>query len=449
MLSKLGRWTTIAAVAVGYALVHGFTFGFLVSTYMELGRNRVFQQPHVQRVEISREGQLRYVRVNDEFALVYTTPAGEVLPSVPGPEMLTIVREQYSSSPNRGHWSDRIATFETVSDRDVVWTLVAERESRLAQVYFTAVQRSSRKTLGYLGRNGFQATIPNASELIDWDIQSVNMYNLANWLNIYRTSTPPNFSQYVGGTPTVSFDRWPIISQGKLVAIDFATRSIAEHPEFGECQSITWMSSPQIVQVAGRFSPAIIPVLVQKDKLIFDPLGTPHAVVLPERLRTQNFELYLPVAGEPGMPEKSPMTAIEGQFLRQRKIHITRFSAAGQVISEEDHQLPELPYQHLMEHNSRERIVLGSLAIPVPIIWLVVAFWEPSWSLPIAGFSIALGLACLMAVSRWKKNPWTWGHAVAALIFGPAAAMTLWAMLRSRPSEELEPAPLNGCEVFG
>lgn len=449
MLSKLGRWTTIAAVAVGYALVHGFTFGFLVSTYMELGRNRVFQQPHVQRAEISREGQLRYVRVNNEFAQVYTTPAGEALPSVTGPEMLPIFREQFSSSPNRGHWSERIATFETVSDRDVVWTLVVEQQSPRARVYFTATQRSSRKTLGYLGRNGFQATIPNASELIDWDIQSIDKFSLAYRLQVYLATTPPNLPEYVGGTPTVSFDRWPIISQGKLVAIDFATRSIAEHPEFGECQSITWMSSPQIVQVAGRFSPAFIPVLVQKDKLIFDPLGTPRAVVLPERLRTQSFELYLPKAGEPGMPEKSPMTAIEGQILRQRKIHITRFSAAGLVISEEDHQLPELPYQHLLEHDSRQRIVLGSLAIPVPVIWLVVAFWEPSWSLPIAGFSIALGLACLMAVSRWRKIPWAWGHAVAAIIVGPAAAMTLWAIHRSRPSEELAPAPLNGCEVFG
>ena len=195
MLSKLGRWTTIATVAVGYALVHGFTLGFLISTYMELGRNRVFQQPHVQRAEISREGQLRHVRVNSEFATIYTMPDGEALPSVPGPEMLTVIREQYSSSPNRGHWSDRIATFETVSDRDVVWTLVGERQSPLAQVYFTAVQRSSRKVLGYLGRNGFQATIPDASELIDWDIQSVDMYNLHNRLQVYRSSTPPNLPQ--------------------------------------------------------------------------------------------------------------------------------------------------------------------------------------------------------------------------------------------------------------
>lgn len=215
MLSKLGHWTTFVAVAVGYALVHGFTFGFLVSSYAEMGRNRVFQQPYVQRADVSRDGQLRYVRANSESALISTTPAGEALPPVPGPEMLTVIREKYSSSPNRGHWSDRIATFETVSDRDVVWTLVVERQSPLARVYFTAVQRNSRKTLGYLGNHGFQATIPDASELIDWDIPSVDMFNLAYRLQIYRTSTPPNLPEYVGGTPTVSFDRRPIISQRK------------------------------------------------------------------------------------------------------------------------------------------------------------------------------------------------------------------------------------------
>lgn len=448
MLSKIGRWTTIAAVAVGYALVHGFTFGFLVSSYAEIGRNRVFQQPHVQRADVSSEGRLRYVRVNSGSALGYTTPAGEALPPVPGPEMLTVIREKYSSSPNRSHWSDRIATFETVSDRDVVWTLVVERQSPLARVYFTAVQRSSRKTLGYLGKHGFQATIPDASELIDWDIQSVDMFNLHYRLQTYRATTPPNLPEYVGGTSTVSFDRWPIISQGKLMAIDFVSRSNTEHPEFGECQSITWISGPQIFQ-AGRSSPAFTPVLVQKDKLILDPLGTPHAVVLPERLRTQSFELYHSAARDPGVPADSPMIAIEGQVLGQRKIHVTRFSAAGQVISEEDHQLPELPYQHLLEHNSRQRIVFGSLAIPVPVVWLVVGYWEPSWALPIAGISTVLGLACLLGLSRWRKIPWTKGHVAAAVIVGPAAAMTLWAIHRSQPSEESTPAPLNGCEVFG
>lgn len=446
MLSKLGRWTTIAAVAVGFALVQGFTFGFLVSSYYESGRQRLFERPFVQRADVSVDGQLRYVRVNSQPSEMYTTPKGEPLPYAPGPEMLTVIREQYSSSPNRSHWSDRIATFETVSDRDVVWTLVVERQSPLARVYFTAVQRSSRKTLGYLGNRGFLQTVPDASELIDWDIQSVDMYNLAYRLQVYRTSTPPSLQEY--GTSTVSFDRWPIISHGKLVTIDFATRSITEHPEFGECQNIAWITGTQAVE-AGRFPPNFVPVLVQKDKVTFDPLGKPRTVILPERLQSKSFQLYAPEADDKSIPAGNPMVAIEGQVMGQRKIHVTRFSVTGQVISEEDHQLPPLPYQHLLEHNSRQRIVLGSLAIPVPVVWLVVSYWEPSWALPIVGVSVVFGLVCLFAVTRWRRIPWTIGHVAASAIFGPAAAMTLWATHRSQLGEELAPAPLNGCEVFG
>ena len=450
MLSKLGRWTTIAAVAVGYALVHGFTFGFLVSSYYESGRQRLFEQPFVQRADVSVEGQLRYVRVNSQTSEMYTTPTGESLPYAPGPELLPVIREQYSSSPNYGPWADRLATFETTSAPDVVWTLVVEQESPKVGVYFTAVQRSSRKTLGHLGSRGFQANAPQASELILWDIQMFDMYSLVYRLQLFRTSTPPTLPVQDGGTATASFDRWPIISNGKLLTIDFVTKTIDEHPEFGECQSITWAagSNPRLVQV-GRFSPPYIPVLIQKDKLIFDPLGNSKTVVLPERLHTRSFQLFAPQVDRIAIPDDSPRVAIEGQIRGDRKIHVTRFSESGQIISEEDHQLPPLPYQHLLEHDSRKRIVFGSLAIPVPVVWLVVSYWEPSWALPIAGISAVLGLACLLGISRWRKFPWTRGHVAAAVIVGPAAAMTLWAIQRSRPNEELAPAPLNGCEVFG
>ncbi len=88
---------------------------------------------------------------------------------------------------------------------------------------------------------------------------------------------------------------------------------------------------------------------------------------------------------------------------------------------------------------------------PIPLVLLIVSGFSGTavpWTIA-ACVTALVGVGVLMLICRWRGIPHSWSWTVAALVFGPAVAITLSATHRRVPVAKLAPPTLTGCEVFG
>lgn len=437
MLSKLGRWTTQLAIAIGASLVYALGLGLLGSIYEGLTREHRSYAGQIASLEVTQDGQLAYLKYDENSTPIITTLSGEEIKDAIPIYAASVYWKRESNSLLEATWDQRVANFMTKGKYDVVWTLVLDQKSP-ARLYFTAVSFPDRAILGYLGRQGFQSAIPRPAEMIPFDYEHQDPYyflmQAGFTFNHTTTEFDPNYRYALKTIPP----QWPIVSEGQLLVVDFEKRTVTARPEVGKCHSLSMDPGPRYNSGEGSSY-----VVVQKDRLIVDPLGAARTIRLPPRLQqTDGFWLYLPETGE--------VLAVEGG-ITDRKYHITRFTDAGVITREADQTLPDSDIMRRQSQTPAEIAAIISSMFPIPLVLLIVAVITGeglAWSIA-AVVTAVVGLGVLLFISRWRKRTYSWSWIAAAILLGPCVGITLWATSQRRPAIDLAPPTLTGCEVFG
>ena len=436
MLSNLGRWTTQLAIAIGASLVYALGLGLLGSMYGVVTRDDSSYAGQIASLEVTQQGQLAYRKYGENYAQIITTLSGE---EIKNPVTIYAASVHWKRESNAwmtaATWNQRVASFVTKGKDDVVWTLVLDHAFP-DRLYFTAVSVLDRAILGYLGRQGFQQTIPRSAEMIPFDYEHQDPYYFLMQAGFTFNHTTTEFDPNYRNARRTFPSQWPIVSQGQLLVIDFENRKVTARPEVGECHSLSMVPFPQYFGEGSQY------VVVQKDRLIVDPLGAARTIRLPPRLQqTDGFSLYLPETGE--------VLAMDGGII-DRKYHITRFTDAGVVTSEEDQTLPDSDIMRRQSQTPAELAAIVSSMFPIPLVLLIVAVISGKvlgWGIA-TGVTAAIGVGVLCFISRWRKLTYSWSWIAAAIVLGPCVGITLWATQR-RLAAPLAPPQLTGCEVYG
>ena len=492
--NTLSRIAVVTIVTVAFALLWGVAIGWLGSTvllpdytsrYEEIvvapdgtpfiSSNSPRHWQHTEYLTLDRkllDGKL----VNELQSARFNAP-----PKPPGLWNVTL------------DWNQRIEGFHNSASPPSRWYFIIDDQSR-GVAYFAVFDAVTKLPIGYVGRSGFRATIPDAAEC----------FQIGETYGAFRVDRPVVSSASTGGLgayPTnygnnlgAEIPNWLLFvkDSDSVREIDMRTRDMRvfyELPKLMAISSLTEAAAsgqnapPDEISAEGMETPTasmlrtyadykhqfLLAFRSETQVAIVDPTsGESQVVELPERARESDLTVYSIGNGQ-------LLLQVERSWMRTvPTIELIWIDTAGKELRKESLEL-----SGYAPASPRESAWTASAVAPIPIGWFIATggfaaavrvqyLQSPSYTAaiqqvfeeiwPPAVAVLLVGVICAAIAVRWHRQyhrPETWAWALTIFLLGPASLFAYWLHWRRPPRERCEscgavvPRDREGCAACG
>jgi hypothetical protein len=345
-------------------------------------------------------------------------------------------------------WGESLATIDHALPRGAWYVVRDGRPS--GHAFLVGYNVATKQLIGYIGRNGFQHSLPPRDEWFDVGRGSFSSATACTGgLSADGLAGTYESVDYPG-----NLQRWLIfmIDGNRLVEINLRERSVREVFATSAITSIavTEVSAHQSKEEGRPNEVEIVNQVVVRagnDLVVLDPsTGASRKFALPESLRNESFQLY-------AFPDEKILLHHSDYFAVDKPSeHLFWIGADGKVTREKELRL----VQNIGRSNSTNRFMDSVLAngfVPVPIFWtgmLVVVpaseYQENRQPTLIAAFNkfigefwpallIAAGIGTVSAWAVWRwqrkyfrRNTKAWS--AFAFLLGLPGVVAYWLEMR-------------------